>query len=66
MSSLVVQKYSKFLSKARNEIFCKQSEDILTTRDVGLDKEEETEEALIITSLGVHSESMQPSECTDV
>ena len=53
-------------TKARNETFGKESEDRLTTKDVGPDKEEEKtemEEALILTSLGMHSESMQPSEC---
>jgi len=52
-------------TKARNGIFGNRSEDRLTTKDIGLDKEEETEEALILTSLGRHSESMQPSECTE-
>ena len=55
-------------TKARNKTFSKESEDRLTTKDVGLDKEEEKtdmEEALILTSLGVHSESVQPSECTE-
>ena len=48
-------------TKAKNEMFGEWSEDKLTTRDVGLDKEEETEEAMILTSLGVHNESMQLS-----
>ena len=52
-------------TKARNETFSKESEERLTTKDILLDKEEETEEALILTSLGVHSESMQPSESTE-
>ena len=52
-------------TKARKETFGRNSEDKLTIRDVGLDKgEEEMEEALILTSLGMHSESTQPSECT--
>jgi len=50
-------------TKAWKEMFSNQSEDKLTTKDVGLDKDE-TEEALILTSLGVHSESTQPLECT--
>ena len=50
-------------TKARNETFGNRSEDRLTTKDIGLDTQEETEEALILTSLGMHSESMQPSEC---
>ena len=49
-------------TKAWKGTFGNQSEDKLTTKDVGPDKEE-TEEALILTSLGVHSESMQPLEC---
>jgi len=56
-------------TKPWKETFGNQSESKLTTRDVGLDKEEtkeETEEALILTSLGVHSESTQPSECMGV
>ena len=52
-------------TKPWKERFSNQSENKLTTKDVGLDKEE-TEEALILTSLGVHSESMQPSECMGV
>ena len=43
-------------TKPWKETFSNQSENELTTKDVGLDKEE-TEEALILTSLGVHSES---------
>jgi len=50
-------------TKAWNETFGNISEDKLMAKDVGLDKEE-TEEALILTSLGVHSESTQPLECT--
>ena len=50
-------------TKAENKTFSNRSEDKFTTKDVGIDNEEETEEALILTSLGVHSESMQPSEC---
>ena len=50
-------------TKAWKETFGNQSENKLTTKDVGLDKEE-TEEALILTSLGMHSKSMQSSECT--
>ena len=49
-------------TKARKETFGRESEDKLTIRDVGLE-EEETEEALILTSLGMHSESTQPLEC---
>ena len=45
-------------TKAKNETFSNRSEDILTTKDIGPDKEEETEEALILTSLGVHIKSM--------
>ena len=41
-------------NKAWKETFSNQLENKLTTRDVGLDKEE-MEEALILTSLGVHS-----------
>ena len=52
-------------TKAQKEMFGNQSEGKLTTKDVGLDKEE-TEEALILTSLDVHSESMQPLECMGV
>jgi len=52
-------------TKARNKTFSKKSEDKLTTKDVGLDKEEETEEALILTSLGVYSKSTQPLECME-
>ena len=51
-------------TKAKNETFGNRSEEKLTAKDVGLDKEEETEEALILTSLGVHSKSTQLSECT--
>ena len=51
-------------TKAENETFGNRSEDKLTTKAVGLDNEEETEEALILTSLGMHSKSMQSSECT--
>jgi len=51
-------------TKAENETFSKRSEDKLTTKEVGLDNEEETEESLILTSLGMHSDSTQPSECT--
>ena len=42
-------------SKLWKETFGNQSEDRLTTKDVGLDTEEETEESLILTSLGMHS-----------
>ena len=55
-------------TKARNETFGKESEDRLTTKDIGLDKEEEKtdiEEALILISLGMHSKSTQPSECME-
>jgi len=52
-------------TKAKNETFSNRSEDILTTKDIGPDKEEETEEALILTSLGVHIKSMWPLECTE-
>ena len=52
-------------TKPWKETFGNESEDRLTTKDVGLDNEE-TEEALILTSLGVHSESMQPLECMGV
>jgi len=52
-------------TKAWKETFSNQLEEKLTTRDVGLDKEE-MEEALILTSLAMYSESMQPSECTGV
>ena len=52
-------------TKPWKETFGNQSESKLTTRDVGLDKEE-TEEVLILTSLGVHSKSTQPLECIGV
>jgi len=50
-------------TNAESETFGNRSEDELTTKDIGLDNKEETEEAFILISLGVHSESMQPSEC---
>ena len=50
-------------AKAENKTFGNRLEDKWTTKDVGLDKEEETEEALILAYLGVHSKSMQTSEC---
>ena len=40
-------------TKPWKETFGNQSENKLTTKDVGLDKEE-MEEALILTSLGMH------------
>jgi hypothetical protein len=52
-------------TKARNETLGNRSEDRLTTKDIGLDKEEETEEALILTSLSMHSDSIQLSECME-
>ena len=51
-------------TKAWNKTFSNRSEDKLTAKDVGLDKEEEIEEALILTSLGMHSKLTQPLECT--
>ena len=52
-------------TKPWKEIFGNQLENKLTTKNVGLDREE-TEEALILTSLGVHSKSTQPLECMGV
>ena len=46
-------------TKARKETFSRKSEDKLTIRDVGLDKEE-MEGALILTSLGMYSSQHNP------